>query len=272
MIQRSTTVPLHVINNRPFVDIMVTLPAENMYTTHGWLDTGGGAIIITEHLARQAGIIIGDNHYPLIPAPLPPLTLPDFPLDLTSLPTYIASGQQTIQGEEHVEVFLGGPLLGQYHLIFDYLHQQFTIADPDAITNPTGTPLPLDIHPQSKFPRIEVQIEGNSYGMLLDTGASWTMISQDIVNHWRHEHPAWQNNAHTLTTTGKPASEIYVPQLHLGSHLIKDVRMLSRKTGTFEHFLSQQMCGSVVGALGGNVLRQFRCEIDYVGGTLYLAQ
>jgi C-terminal processing protease CtpA/Prc len=48
------------------------------------------------------------------------------------------------------------------------------------------------------------------------------------------------------------------------------VGTVARPEGTFEKWMSGMMTGAVVGALGGNVWRQFRVEIDYAAGVTYL--
>src|SRR5262249_54199137 len=44
----------------------------------------------------------------------------------------------------------------------------------------------------SGFPRTEIEVDGKRYGVLLDTGASFTMISQSLLETWGPAHTDWK--------------------------------------------------------------------------------
>ncbi|MBV9258203.1 MAG: aspartyl protease family protein [Ktedonobacteraceae bacterium] len=267
----SVTVPLHIVRHRPFIDVEWTVKEQHTYTTRCWLDTGGGAVIITEQLAQKLGVSYRLSQRELVPALLPAMNIRGMLFDFKAVPTFVALGQSTIQGEEGVEVFCGAPFLGKYHIIFDYPQHQLTLAALSTVPLPAGIALPLHIHPQSKFPRIEIMIEGDTYGMLLDTGASMTMMSQAVINRWTSQHPEWRKEPlFPQNQSSQYTQSVEIPQLDWGPYHVKDTQMIARPTGVFEQTLSQGMSAPVVGALAGNVLRQFRCEINYETGILYL--
>src|SRR5205807_2651503 len=56
----------------------------------------------------------------------------------------------------------------------------------------------------------------------------------------------------------------------IGSISLKDVAAVSRPEGTFEKSMRPVMTAPIIGALAGNVLRDFRVEIDYQNGFTYL--
>ena len=55
-----------------------------------------------------------------------------------------------------------------------------------------------------------------------------------------------------------------------GGARVEQVAAVSRPVGTFENYMSGMMTSPIVGAIGGNILKQFRVEIDYANGVVYL--
>lgn len=277
------TIPLHIIHNRPFVDFEITGVDGSSHSARFWVDTGGGALIITEALARKLGVswqeIIENAEGRLAPFVPPPLTLDGLPINLEQAKSFVSFGSSThFMPGVFADGMIGGHILAQYHVIFDYPHRQFTLAIPGALT-PQGTAVSTPIHSQSGFPRIEVQIDGQTYGMLLDTGASHTMISRTLLDKLAAAHPEWP---HALEPTGtanmgssrvdKEARMLRLTELACGSFHLADISIISRRSGMFEEWMADMMTGPIIGALAGNVLKCFRVEIDYANQTTYLQQ
>jgi hypothetical protein len=63
--------------------------------------------------------------------------------------------------------------------------------------------LPCPYIASSGHPRVDVEIDGASYGFLLDTGTQITLIREDILQRWSKEHPDWP---HSIGAVG-PANE-----------------------------------------------------------------
>src|SRR5204862_5171127 len=61
-----------------------------------------------------------------------------------------------------------------------------------------------------------------------------------------------------------------IPGVKLGEFQLPRITAVSRPTGTFEKGMSPMMTGPIIGAIGGNVLKAFRVEIDYANGATYL--
>ncbi|GCE09373.1 hypothetical protein [Dictyobacter aurantiacus] len=271
----AVTVPLYIMKNRPFIDVSFRTDDCQPRKARCWLDTGGGAVIITEHLAQELGVVYKRHDVELVPARLPALSIDEIQLDLTRVPTFVALGQQTIQGEEGIEVFCGAPLLSKFYLIFDYPQQQFTLISPDHAPRSAGVCLPVGIQATSHFPRVEVQIGRDIYGMLLDTGASKTMVSQTVIDAWVSQNPSVLKVEASSTFLDemqeiKDEQTAYISHLTWGPYHIDDLSIVSRPAGVFEQALSQMTSEPVIGALAGDVLSQFRCEIDYAASFLYL--
>ncbi len=269
------TTPLYVVKDRPFVNITWMTQAQQTWETRCWLDTGGGAVIITEGLAQRLGIAYTKSARELVPALLPAARIGGELFDFTSIPTLVALNQQTIHGEDGVEVFCGAPFLSRYHLVFDYLQNRLTIAPPATKPLTSGSLLPFDVHPQSHFPRVEIIVDKTTCGMLLDTGASMTMLSQDVLERLIDRHPEWLKQTIPADTSANglatpPELLVEIPYLTWGPYQLKNILVSSRPTGVFEKALSSAMNAPIVGALAGNVLSQFCCELDYQASRLYV--
>jgi len=278
--QHRVTVPLFIELNRPFIDLEFKRPNGSSRMARFWVDTGGGAFIICEPLARELDLKFGaemSEQGQRFAATTPPkVTLGGMPLDLEGARAIIALGEKTIEAGVRAEGMFPGHVLKRYHVVFDYPGKLFTLSAPGG-AKPRGSRLDSPVHPRSGFPRIEAQIDGQNYGFLLDTGASFTMISQEVLNQWSGRHPDWPR---TLGAVGAAnmglgrmeagATMMRIPQVKLADFKLPSITAVSRPNGTFERWMSPMMTSPIIGAIGGNVLRLFRVEIDYANGTTYL--
>ncbi|PYT06554.1 MAG: hypothetical protein DMF60_09110 [Acidobacteria bacterium] len=255
--QQQVTVPLFIEFNRPFIDLEFKKADGSLRTARFWVDTGGGGFIICEPLARELGLKFGSENGEQgqrFAATTPPkVTLGGMPLDLEGARTIIAIGD----------------------VVFDYPGKQFTLAAPGSL-KPRGTRLDSPVQKRSGYPRIVARIDGQDYGFLLDTGASFTMISQDVLNQWSGKHPDWQRTVGAVGSANMglgidaSATMMRIPGVKLGEFQLPRITAVSRPTGTFEKGMSPMMTGPIIGAIGGNVLKAFRVEIDYANGVTYL--
>ncbi|GHO51292.1 aspartyl protease family protein [Ktedonospora formicarum] len=277
------TVPLRIEHNRPFVDFTLKGVDGSTHTARFWIDTGGGAFLISEALARKLGMsweeVIESDEGRFAPCSPPALRLAGMPIRLEHTQALVVLDQPVhMTPGIFADGLICGSLLAQYHVIFDFPHHQFTLATPGTLP-PQGAPLGTPIHPESGFPRLEVQIDGQTYGMLLDTGASHTMISRPLLETFTTAHPDWSRADGAIGTANMGDEQADTKQCMVrlatctwGPYQLADVSVVSRDPGVFEERLSPWMTSPIVGALGGNVLRCFRVEIDYAGQTTYLEQ
>jgi predicted aspartyl protease len=277
---QSVTVPLVVEFNRPFVDLEFTRPDGSARKARFWVDTGGGAFILVEPLARELGLELGQemteggDRFAVIK---PPATrIGRMSLKLEGAEALVEMGKKTLMPGVAVEGLLPGRVLKRYHVIFDYPGHRFTLAQPNTL-KPRGVGLASPIHPRSGFPRLEAMIGGKTYGFLLDTGASFTMISAELLGKWATDHTDWPHVTGAVGAANMglgpmeaSATMMRLPQFNFTSLQLENVAVVSRPKGTFEKYMSEMMTDPIVGAIGGNVWRAFRVEIDYANGATYL--
>ncbi len=270
------TAPLHLDRDRPSLDLTVVGP-DGTATQRFLVDTGGGGLLLTESLARQVGIplnrveIVEEWGLHLEAVKIPVINLAGHALDLDGPTFVIREG-----GEQGSGNMISGRLLSRNRVILDFPQRRFALDATGAA--PRGVRLPTPIHDQTKFARIEIRVEEQDHGMLLDTGAGCTMISPRLLERWRKEHPEWDYVSGAQGTARKGRRDlddgavmVHVPRISIGPFPVEDVWMVARPVGgRYEEFSARMMAGPAVGALGGNVLKLFRVEIDYVTGVTYL--
>ena len=278
----SGTVPLDLGNNRVFIDLTVAGPDGSFRKARFQVDTGGGAVVLAQSLSDDLGLkALGPatKGEGLIfqPVSAPQIRIADMTLDLAGvqvLATVGAKGQW--EAGAGAEGFLPARVLMKYEVVFDYPARTFTMAQP-GVLKPRGIAVPSPIGEESAFPRIELTIDGEKYGFLLDTGGAYTMISQALVTKWSSTHPEWR---HCIGAVGAAnmiggrfdanAELLRIPEMLWGEFDLHGVGVVSRRVGTFENYMSPMMSAPIVGSIAGNVLRAFRIDIDYAHGTTYL--
>jgi predicted aspartyl protease len=277
------TVPLHVEGNRPYVDLTFRKADGSTKIARFLVDSGGGGFLIVEPLAKELGLALGETlseegaTFAQVSSPMT-VTVGDVALALDPKRVLVLIGQTTMVPKGapgHADGMLPGHVLAKYHVVFDYPKATFTIAKP-GVLKPEGKAMPMPVSPKTGFPRTELEIDGKTHGFLLDTGASFTMVSQTLLETWGTAHADWERHkgAHgdAATLGGQTLETMYLPAVTWGGHALAKVGVTSQRAGTFEEWMSKMMTAPIVGSLAGNVLTKFRVELDYPNQTLYLTQ
>ena len=134
------------------------------------------------------------------------------------------------------------------------------------------------------WPRITINVDGESLNMLLDTGATakptpeslqvaprdltdgftvGSYITQSTLQKWRTKHPDWLviENGDALLPTF--SHMIRVPELEVAGWSLGPVWFIERPDEAFHSMMASLMDEPPEGAIGGNVLEHFRLTIDY---------
>jgi hypothetical protein len=143
-----------------------------------------------------------------------------------------------------------------------------------------GPLISVEIHPHpttcAELEERGVEPPFSEASFLIDTGASFTMVSEVLLKSWGEAHSDWPRHAgaygEAKTLGGMTLETMFVPSVRWGRNELKDVGVTSQKSGTFEKWMSSMTKGPIVGSLAGNVLKGFRVELDYANETLYLAR
>lgn len=260
--------PLTIGMNRAFVRATVAAGKDRVQPALAWLDTGGGKVVLRRDVARLLRLKTVDG----------PVT-EDGQRFLPLEPFTVTFGSTTVRVESRDALMLdadgfmpGVPvdmlfpmrLLRDHAVTFDYPGKSFTI---DAQEFSGAVPLATS---NAGYARIPVRIANEEFQMLLDTGASCTMLSRAVIDRLRAAHPRWRSvpgaygDANMLGTALETNAEsLLVPRMLVAGTELRDVMVVSRPEGTFEKWMSQLTDAPVVGSLGGNALRNFALTIDY---------
>ncbi|HWI63157.1 MAG TPA: PDZ domain-containing protein [Symbiobacteriaceae bacterium] len=272
------TVPMYVEQDRPIVELDLRGPDGQARTVRCLVDTGGGALFITEGVAQELGLTWGQGYEgsQLAPVVLPGASIGGVELDREGARVGVWVGPPHDPGRRD-EAFLGGQILARHHVIFDYPNRTFTIDRPGALV-PQGEPVRITYPPVMGFPRLEAKIDGEIVGLLLDTGAACSMLSSALLGRLAERHPDWARTVGAVGTANMVGNvDPVLTLMRLGAITCGGVRfanplVVERHAGNFEEYMTGMMTGPVVGALAGNALKQYRVEIDYANGVAYFEQ
>lgn len=131
------------------------------------------------------------------------------------------------------------------------------------------------------FPRIRVEVDGDSLDMLFDTGATGVLtpasrgriqagdtiigtsfITTEVVDRWVARHPDWPV-IQDADATVEGMRMIRIPNLSVAGHTVGPVWFTERPDANFHDYMSRFMDRRVDGALGGSALKHFRVVVDY---------
>ena len=137
------------------------------------------------------------------------------------------------------------------------------------------------------FPRIQAEIDGTVFDLLLDTGATvelsdaaaavlkdrrpriraTSFIVASTFDDWTRRHPDWR----VIPQADEFQNEamIEVPSVKVAGYEVGPVWFTRRADKNFHEYMSHFMDKTIEGALGGNVLRAFRLTVDYPGAAAY---
>lgn len=265
--------PLLIVHNRPFIELRYSRQDQSVLAWT-WLDTGGGAVILAEPLVRalrleRAGESFMEEGSQLTPVASPAVYAGDLALPLHGVPTLMIDRPSVGPAAFQAPAFLPARLFRQFTVTFDYPGREVHLDTPGAAAD-AGAVVEAPVHPQSAFVRVELEIAGERLGFLLDTGASYSMISSAVLERWQAAQPDWPvtrgaYGCAQMLGGGDEAflSMVRVPEARLGDVRLRNAGFVTRPAGVFERYMSAQMTAPVVGALAGNVLRHLRFTMDY---------
>jgi hypothetical protein len=273
-------VPMKIEGGRPYVDVTLVATDGTRIVAHAWVDTGGGAVILTRALATKLQLkVLGakakNEGETLIPVSMPALLLNDMSLALEGGAYEIDSTKATLQ-ETDADIAIPGRALAAYDVVFDYPAGRFSV-NAAAGAKPMGTPSAVSI--AIGMPVVSIRVDDKKYGFLLDTGGTNSMVSSAIMDVWAAKHGNWPRIDGTFGQgdmgLGKQEphySMMRIDVIEWGTFQLDNVAVVSRPVGNYEKFMSGLLRTPIVGSIGGNVLQRFRVEIDYPSGKLYLTK
>lgn len=272
----------------PRTRVLVTLDARTAdggaRPVRALVDTGGGAMVVRRELAEvldlATGASVGAGEGDLETVEPPALGAAGYELDTDGLAAYVVDEQDhgNPLRAEQADVSLPAALLRRHHLVLDAPAGTVSFADAGS-AEPLGVRIPVGVHPGTGFVRTEVSVDGQVHGVLLDSGPACSLVVDEVFRSWQGRHPDWPASAASAgpgNMSGLPAESrspmLRVKALDWGPFTVADAAFCWRADAAFADLVTPGATAPVIGALGGNVLRGFRVEIDYARGEVWLEQ
>lgn len=283
----SATVPMVLDHNRMLVDAQFVPKDGIPVNARLWVDSGNPDFIMSEALARKLGIDLSQAEAKAIGGrfEVPPpanVFIGKMPLNFEGVKCYVVFAPAWLFSTMHNDANLPSTVLKQYHVIFDYPQRQFTIAGPGNI-KPRGERSSTAIHPQTGIVQVDAAIDGENYSFALDNGASYSFTSIDLLEKFSKRHPDWQRMTGAAGCANMwgwwPPNEAEWPVLRMsefkwGSAAVTKAGIVGLPNvfgegKTIGDWYSQKTARHVDGFLGGNILKAFCVEIDYMNNAVY---
>ena len=267
-----------VEGHAPIVTLRFNRPDGTSRTARLLFDSGGGAIILDEGLARDLELLprgpeLSEFNQRYREVNVPAAWIGQMPIDLRSTKAFMHVGKASFTNRDTVEGMLPGKALEHYQVVLDYPRQEFSIGEAGSLGH-HGERIPAPYLVPSGHPRVEASIGGKRLGFLLDTGTQLTLIREDLLQRWSKEHPDWPRSRGAVgpANVDGAADDAFLlraPLLRIGSFGVAQVAMASRPNQIYSA-TTFETPDAIVGAIGGNVLSQFRVEIDYPDQQVFL--
>lgn len=274
------TVPLSFEQHRPYAELTLTGPSGHPVQALFWLDSGGGAVILSGPLAARLGLKPTGKTFKaegnvIAATEVPRISVGGMALRLKDADAFLTLGKKnTLEGTGAEGAF---PLrtLRNYQVVLDYPHASLTVAEPGTLL-PEGQSVAAHFS-ELGFIAVTATVSGKPYGFVLDSGGQYCMVSQEVLAEWQKQHPHWPQVSGAygpanmmLGPMEASLSMLRIGAIQWGPFTLKDVGSVSRPKGNYEQMMSRLTGRPVIGSIGGNVLRHFRVDIDYPNGRLYL--
>ena len=270
--------PMLVEGNAPIVQLQFRRRNGTSRKARFVFDSGGGAVLLDESLAsdlglKPSGAEISDSEERFAPVDLQHVMIGSFAVNLDTSNAYIHRGSRSFDRREHIEGLLPGRALEPYQVVVDYPHRLFVVAAAGCLSH-RGVEVDSPFLPTSGHSRVVLRELNQDYGFLLDTGSRVTLVRQDLLLAWSRAHPEWSTATGASGTAdmgGDKGTELLlrVPDLEWGPFHLRNILVASRPNETYS-LTNFETPEAIMGALGGNVLRAFRVEMDYPEGKTYL--
>ena len=192
---------------------------------------------------------------------------------------------------------IGAGFLAHFVVCIDPAAGRLGLARPDEVAiDPASAPwIPLSLiaggDSGAQYPFVFVRVGGGGYGMLLDTGATSSMLEASPMKWLAGKHEAWPTAAGAAgdadmiagawpekvlradeATISFPTAGLHALGLEQApAHALGPVVFVERPDGTFEGmFGTPRYMAGASGAIANDVLDRFRLLIDYKNARLWL--
>lgn len=270
--RKSVTERFLIDHNRIFLPLEFIRPDGTLRKTLAFVDTGDPDFEFTSGLVKELGI--NKNS---------PIRVRFGGMDLKIPADIKASGDpgESMAAGVKVETDLPSTILDQYDVALDYGERTLTLAVPGTLHH-EGVRIPCKVNRKTGLISVQAEVDGQTYAMTIDNGAAYTWIDDAVTKNWVEMHPEWLrgNGAVGDANMNGALPEltgmiIRLPAIDLNGLQLNSIGALGigpgwdKTVSRFFDWYSKKTPEPVVGFLGGNVLRDFRIEIEYANSATY---
>ena len=122
----------------------------------------------------------------------------------------------------------------------------------------------IDLHDDGFHPLLDIQVYGQTFTVVLDTGASKTAFDKTLLQLHKEALIEESDKLSTGLGTNEMASfTAVIPELKIGDLLIRDIEVAVLDLSTINIAYRQMNHPEVLGVLGGDILMKYKAVIDY---------
>jgi tetratricopeptide (TPR) repeat protein len=263
-----TSVPITVIGNRPVIELRINDRREPYRFV---LDTGSGISVISDETAKRLRIeavtkggfakgIGGDGRFEIVYGFLKEVDIGE--INVRNVPVYI---RKFHSGGGEIDGYIGLSLISKFLTTIDYGELTFSLtkrAEVDAVTEATAVSLPLRLT-SSGFLSGEVELQGidGPLNFIVDTGASVSVISDDVAN-MDGISPFSRNEKMRVVGSAGITDDVpsfLLPRVSFGTHSRESITAIALDLDLINEASGFEQAG----ILGGNFLRNYRMTFDF---------
>ena len=265
--EKSTTVPISLVGNRPIIEVRLNRKDKPLKFV---LDTGSGMSVISERTARKMKIksvarggtaraIGGTGKFGIVYGFIKTFQIGD--VKVRNVPVYIRKFHSP---SRLVDGYIGISLLSKFITTIDYGELKFSLDREEKKELPMAEEIPLPLRlTTSGFLSGLVKLEGveNSLNFIVDTGASVSVISDDIAD--LNEIKQFENEERIRVigaagiTEGVPAFTL--PKVSFGDYSSNSLMAVALNLDVINETTGFEQAG----ILGGNFLKNYRVTFDF---------
>ncbi|HKV79422.1 MAG TPA: hypothetical protein VJP02_14840 [Candidatus Sulfotelmatobacter sp.] len=273
------TVPATIDHNRVVIRVDLRLPDGSTQTVRAWVDNGNPELNLSRRLATLLSLPVkcGDQECSSPPpaniliggmsVPLTAVKEAKIPLRPVNEAAVLALGMDA-------EINLPSGILRQYDVLIDFVERKFSLGAPGTI-HFHGAPGKALMNAQNGLIQIPSQIEGKKYNLALDVGSCISFLSEELFDKLASTYADWPRMTGAVgsaNTWGAPEETKWkvmtVDRVQFGPLFLTNVPMVALPKPVVD-FFEKRAAMPTVGAVGSNVLLNYRVGIDYAHSTVY---
>jgi hypothetical protein len=284
------TAPFIFDDNRIFVELRFMRHDGTERKALAFVDLGTPQLVISENLRRELQV---EQTKPVVFR----VGGVEVKVDASAIATDSGFGMTGPDGKRTipVEAVLGGSVMKNFAVTFDYGKQTLTFVAPDHLSA-EGDAITCRVNKKTGLVSVTAEIGGKSYNLAIDCGSAYTWIRNDVAEQWVKDHPEWKHGTGALGEANMQtradgaearATILRLPEVKIGKLRLRQIGAIGiapaappfppapgeRKVeGNFFDWYSKKAPEWVDGWLGGNVLKAFRLTIDFSARMTYWQQ